>query len=189
MEVETQAQSLPAAFYNPSFFYSHNDLGSRDFRSSEMPQVDPKCTASEVLAPLVDNGAKASETDAPGGEWSELIVAVKVAELFPTDLSLEKGSLRDECVKFSLVHANKFDPLLSFLDELSDLSRFRTLELKLQSCLLDHLVDLIKVFSGSRLEKVMMSVATSLRLLHINHMTPMKQAYYEFHAGRVSIGV
>ncbi|VVA17769.1 PREDICTED: RST1 [Prunus dulcis] len=78
----------------------------------------------------------------------------QVAELFPTESSLEKGTLREECVKFSLAHANEFDQLPSFLDELSDLSRFRTLELKLQSCLLDHLVDLIKVFSGSRLEKV-----------------------------------
>ncbi|XP_068334570.1 protein RST1 [Pyrus communis] len=95
----------------------------------------------------------------PTLDWGAIIrrcmrYEAQVAELFPIDLSLEKGSLREECVKFSLVHANKFDPLLSFLDELSDLPRFRTLELKLQSCLLDHLVDLIKVFSGSRLEKV-----------------------------------
>ncbi|XP_068341354.1 IQ domain-containing protein IQM3-like [Pyrus communis] len=81
MEVETQTQSLPAAFDNPSFSYSH-DLGSRDFRSSEMPRVDPKCAAYEVLAPLVDNGAKASETDAPGGEWSESTAAVKVQKVY-----------------------------------------------------------------------------------------------------------
>ncbi|KAB2610199.1 protein RST1-like [Pyrus ussuriensis x Pyrus communis] len=66
----------------------------------------------------------------------------QVAELFPTDVSLEKGSLREECVKLSLVHANKFDPLLKHF------------ELKLQSCILGHLVDLVKVFSGSRLEKM-----------------------------------
>ncbi|KAM1491327.1 hypothetical protein PS1_023795 [Malus domestica] len=95
----------------------------------------------------------------PTLDWGAIIrrcmrYEAQVAKLFPTDVSLEKGSLREECVKFSLVHANKFDPLLSFLDELSDLSRFRTLELKLQSCILGHLVDLVKVFSGSRLEKM-----------------------------------
>ncbi|ONI19666.1 hypothetical protein PRUPE_3G290500 [Prunus persica] len=95
----------------------------------------------------------------PALDWDTIIrrcmgYEAQVAELFPTESSLEKGTLREECVKFSLAHANKFDQLPSFLDELSDLSRFRTLELKLQSCLLDHLVDLIKVFSGSRLEKV-----------------------------------
>ncbi|KAI5341216.1 hypothetical protein L3X38_020490 [Prunus dulcis] len=95
----------------------------------------------------------------PTLDWGTIIrrcmrYEAQVAELFPTESSLEKGTLREECVKFSLAHANKFDQLLSFLDELSDLSRFRTLELKLQSCLLDHLVDLIKVFSGSRLEKL-----------------------------------
>lgn len=95
----------------------------------------------------------------PTLDWGTIIrrcmrYEAQVAELFPTESSLEKGTLREECVEFSLAHANKFDQLLSFLDELSDLSRFRTLELKLQSCLLDHLVDLIKVFSGSRLEKL-----------------------------------
>lgn len=78
----------------------------------------------------------------------------QVAELLQPDSAHGKGSLRKECLAFSLAHANQFDPLLNFLDELSDLSRFRTLELNLQSYLLLHLADLIKVFSGSRLEKL-----------------------------------
>jgi hypothetical protein len=39
------------------------------------------------------------------------------------------------------------------------LTRFRTLELNLQSCLLFHLAGLIKVFSGSRLEKLLDDIA------------------------------
>lgn len=70
------------------------------------------------------------------------------------DSTLKEEALREECLKFSIAHANQFDPLLSFLDELSDLSRFRTLESNLQSCLLIHLAELIKVFSASRLEKL-----------------------------------
>ncbi|KAK4603584.1 hypothetical protein RGQ29_012198 [Quercus rubra] len=79
----------------------------------------------------------------------------QVAELLPPDSALKKGILREECVQFSISHANQFDPLLTFLDELSDLSRFKTLELNLQTCLLIHLADLIKVFSGSRIEKLL----------------------------------
>lgn len=79
----------------------------------------------------------------------------QVAELLPPDSAPKKGILREECVQFSISHANQFDPLLTFLDELSDLSRFKTLELNLQTCLLIHLADLIKVFSGSRIEKLL----------------------------------
>ncbi|MCL7043378.1 hypothetical protein MKW94_013584 [Papaver nudicaule] len=66
----------------------------------------------------------------------------------------KKGTLREECLQFALVHANQVDSLLYFLDELTDLSRFRTLELHLQICLLCHLAELIKIFAGSRLEKL-----------------------------------
>lgn len=75
------------------------------------------------------------------------------------DKTLKKGTLREECLQFALAHANQFDPLLFFLDELTDLSRFRTLEINLQTCLLCHLVDLIKIFSGSRLKKLFDDVA------------------------------
>ena len=93
-------------------------------------------------------------------DWGAIIrrcmrYEAQVAELLPPDAALKKGILREECLLFSLSHANQIDPLLTFLDELSDLSRFRTLELNLQSCLLVHLADLIKVFSGSRIEKLL----------------------------------
>ncbi|XP_062010193.1 protein RST1-like isoform X2 [Rosa rugosa] len=95
----------------------------------------------------------------PTLDWGSIIrrgmrYEAQVAEMLPTESSFRKGILREECLKFSLAHANKFDQLLSFLDELSDLSRFSTLEWNLQSCVLNHLADLIKVFSGSRLEKL-----------------------------------
>uniref|UniRef100_A0A2P2K6W6 Protein RST1 isoform X1 n=1 Tax=Rhizophora mucronata TaxID=61149 RepID=A0A2P2K6W6_RHIMU len=70
-----------------------------------------------------------------------------------------RGTLRVECLKFVITHANKFEALLTFLDELSDLSRFRTLELNLQSCLLIHLAGLLKIFSGSRLDKLLDDVS------------------------------
>ncbi|KAL0658136.1 hypothetical protein Bca4012_078721 [Brassica carinata] len=63
-------------------------------------------------------------------------------------------SLREECLKFSLAHASEFDELLTFLDELSELSRFKALEQSLQSCLLCHLGDLMRMFSGSRVDKL-----------------------------------
>nr|XP_011468296.1 PREDICTED: protein RST1 isoform X3 [Fragaria vesca subsp. vesca] len=95
----------------------------------------------------------------PTLDWGAIIrrgmrYEAQVTEMLPTESSFRKGILREECLKFSLAHANKFDQLLSFLDELSDLSRFSTLELNLQSCVLNHLADLIKVFSSSRLEKL-----------------------------------
>ncbi|XP_071915572.1 protein RST1 isoform X5 [Coffea arabica] len=78
----------------------------------------------------------------------------QVAKLCTPESSVKKGVVRQECLLFSLSHANQFHSLLVFLDELSDLSRFRTLDLNLQSCLLLHLADLIKIFSLSRVEKL-----------------------------------
>lgn len=86
----------------------------------------------------------------------------KVAELLPTDSAFKKGSLREECIQFALAHASQFDSLLTFLDELSEFSRFRTLESNLQSCLLIHLADLVKVYSSSRLEKLFQDVSNHL---------------------------
>ncbi|KAK3033054.1 hypothetical protein RJ639_035680 [Escallonia herrerae] len=92
-------------------------------------------------------------------DWGAIIrrcmrYEVQVVELLPPDSTFTKGVLRAECLQFSINHADKFDPLLTFLDELSDLPRFRTLELNLQSSMLFHLADLMEIFSGSRLEKL-----------------------------------
>ncbi|CAM8922806.1 unnamed protein product [Rhodiola kirilowii] len=71
-----------------------------------------------------------------------------------------KPNVRESCLEFSLVHANKVDLLQRFLDELTDLSRFESLELNLQSFILQHISDMIKVFSGSRLQKLFNDLIT-----------------------------
>ncbi|KAM6572330.1 hypothetical protein CsatA_016410 [Cannabis sativa] len=103
----------------------------------------------------------------PSFDWGTIIrrcmrYESQVAELLHRDSAYRKGSLREECITFSLAHANQFDQLLNFLDELCDLSRLRTLELNIQSYLLIHLADLIKVFSGSRVEKLIDDVTVYL---------------------------
>ncbi|CAN8266162.1 unnamed protein product [Cochlearia groenlandica] len=75
------------------------------------------------------------------------------------DLPKER-TLREECLKFSLAHASDFDELLTFLDELSELSRFKELEQSLQSCLLCHLGDLMRMFSGSRVDKLFEDISS-----------------------------
>lgn len=69
--------------------------------------------------------------------------------------NLKKGKPREECLLFSLIHATNFNTLLTFLDELLDLSRFKTLEMNLQLCILSHLPNTLKIFSESRLEKLL----------------------------------
>ncbi|XP_065012518.1 protein RST1-like isoform X1 [Musa acuminata AAA Group] len=72
-------------------------------------------------------------------------------------------SLREECLNFSLVHANHVSPFLQFVDELSDLSRFRTLELNLQTFLVEHLLNICKIFSSRRLEKLFVDLVEYFR--------------------------
>lgn len=84
------------------------------------------------------------------------------ADSMPPDSSHEKRTLRVDCLQFSLAHANKFDPLLTFLDELTDLFRFRVLDLVTQSCLLFHLLDLMRVFSSSRIQKLLEDITEYL---------------------------
>ncbi|WMV17572.1 hypothetical protein MTR67_010957 [Solanum verrucosum] len=86
----------------------------------------------------------------------------QVAGLLAQDITFERGNLREECLLFSLSHANQFDPLLSFLDELCDIPRLRVLESHLQFFLLSHLADLVKIFSGSRIMKLFEDVAELL---------------------------
>lgn len=66
-----------------------------------------------------------------------------------------KEKLREECLVFSLFHGSNFNALLTFLDELCDFSRFKMLEMNLQMCILSHLPHTLKIFSGSRLEKLL----------------------------------
>ncbi|GAB2229778.1 hypothetical protein Drorol1_Dr00014033 [Drosera rotundifolia] len=94
----------------------------------------------------------------PSLEWGAVIRRCMrfedhVNKISPLD-SNEKGTLRQECFLFSLKHAKNVDALMSLVDELSGLSRFRTLDLNLQSAILCHLLDLTRLFSSSRLEKL-----------------------------------
>ncbi|XP_050223482.1 protein RST1 isoform X2 [Mercurialis annua] len=100
----------------------------------------------------------------PTMDWGSIVrrcmrFEAQVSESLPPDSALRMGTLREECIQFSIAHANQFDALLMFLDELSDLSRLKTLELNLQSLLLAHLAELAKIFSGSRLEKLFDDIA------------------------------
>lgn len=95
----------------------------------------------------------------PSVDWGSIIRRCmryedQVSHKLSLDYKFVKGTLREECIIFALSHAHHVNPLLHFLDELSDISRFRTVELNLQRCLLCHLVKFITIFSGSRLEKL-----------------------------------
>lgn len=87
----------------------------------------------------------------------------QVPEMLLEDSDLNKGKLREECLVFSLVHGSNFNALLTFLDELFNLSRFKMLEMNLQLCILSHLPHMLKIFSGSRLEKIFDDVATFIK--------------------------
>ncbi|CAL5408208.1 unnamed protein product [Camellia sinensis] len=116
----------------------------------------------------------------PALDWGTIIrrgmkYEGQIAESLSPDLAFKSGILGEKCLQLSLAHANQFDPLLSFLDELSDLSRFRTLELNLQSWFHSHLADLIKIFSGSGLEKLFDDVANFLSSLLSGEVCTVKQ--------------
>ncbi|EOA23150.1 hypothetical protein CARUB_v10016560mg [Capsella rubella] len=87
----------------------------------------------------------------------------------------KERTLREECFKFSLSHAREFDELLAFLDELSELARFKQLEQSLQSCLLCHLGDLMRIFSGSRMNKLFDDVSCFLISLSSDHVYSYEQ--------------
>ncbi|KAK4774399.1 hypothetical protein SAY86_009334 [Trapa natans] len=80
------------------------------------------------------------------------------AKKHSSSVAADSCTLREQCLLFTVVHAAHFDQLLTLLDELSDLSRFRTLEPRLKCFLLFHLTNLVKVFSGSRIKKLLKDI-------------------------------
>uniref|UniRef100_A0A803MT51 DUF3730 domain-containing protein n=1 Tax=Chenopodium quinoa TaxID=63459 RepID=A0A803MT51_CHEQI len=103
----------------------------------------------------------------PKLDWGAVIrrcmkYVAHISEFLPQETSSVKSSLRKECVLFSLAHGNKIDPLLSFLDELTSLFRFRTLDLITQSCLLFHLLNLTRIFSSSRTKVLLEDISEFL---------------------------
>lgn len=120
----------------------------------------------------------------PSLDWGAIIRRCmkyedQISSKLKTDLTVQKGMLREECIHFSLAHAKKVTPLLFFLDELSDLSRFRMLELNLQSCLLSHLADMMKIFSGSRVEKLFSDM--------LNHFFSPASSYHSYNPEQKSV--
>ncbi|XP_048128123.1 protein RST1 [Rhodamnia argentea] len=116
----------------------------------------------------------------PNFNWKAIVrrsmrYEVEIGNALPSDLAPQKGILRLECLNFSLAHASLFDQLLEFLDELSELSRFKTLEPNLQCCLLFRLADLVKVFSSSRREKLLSDIADFLLSLTSNQVYNLDQ--------------
>lgn len=84
----------------------------------------------------------------------------QVARFLTKDSSIKKGALREDCLFFSLHFGNQYDSLLSLLDELSEFSRFKLLELNLQSFICLHLADLVRLFSDSRNAKLFDDLST-----------------------------
>lgn len=87
----------------------------------------------------------------------------RTAEMPSQDINIRKGTLREECFLFILSHSYHSDSLLGFIDELFDGARFRTLESNLQSLMLSHLADLLKIFSNSRVAKLFDDISDFLR--------------------------
>ncbi|KAL8118049.1 hypothetical protein AgCh_015808 [Apium graveolens] len=75
--------------------------------------------------------------------WSFWVFSDKI------ELGLHSKSLLIEQIEYSgfklISNGKEFDSLFNFLDELSDLARFRSLELNMQSCVLSHPADMSKV--------------------------------------------
>ncbi|XP_047314660.1 protein RST1 [Impatiens glandulifera] len=101
-------------------------------------------------------------------DWGGIIRRCMIHDNKIEDIARERN-LREVCLEFSFTQASHFDSLLSFIDELSELSRFGRLELNLQACILEHLADLVKVFSGSRVDKLFSDVAMFLSSLVSNN--------------------
>ncbi|CAN6446135.1 unnamed protein product [Victoria cruziana] len=71
-----------------------------------------------------------------------------------SEQDVDGTTLKKECLHFLFVHAEHNTSLLRLLDEISDLARFQLLQSSLQCTLLAHLIDIIKIFSGSRTHKL-----------------------------------
>ncbi|KAJ4765519.1 Protein RST1 [Rhynchospora pubera] len=118
----------------------------RDLGSSQTETLPQK----EILATVLRCLTKAPRL--PSFDWASIIRRCMKFEEPGSHKSTP--SLREECLNFSLVHASNISTLLHFLDDLTDLPRFMHLESQLQALLLENLSTLLRLFSGSRLEKL-----------------------------------
>nr|XP_043615297.1 protein RST1 [Erigeron canadensis] len=102
----------------------------------------------------------------PQLDWGPIIrrcMRYEDADILQGDPAFKRGKLREACLVFSLVHGSNFNALLTFLDELFDLSRFKMLQMNLQLCILSHMPHTLKIFSGSRLEKLFSDLTTFIQ--------------------------
>ncbi|XP_051141067.1 protein RST1 isoform X2 [Andrographis paniculata] len=112
------------------------------------------CLSHAPRLPSLDWGALIRRCMKYGGQF---------AQMPSEDKAFRKGILREECFLFLLSHSNQSDTLLGFLDELTDLARFKTLEINLQSLVLLHLANLLKIYSSSRVVKLFDDVVDFLQ--------------------------
>ncbi|GLJ05985.1 hypothetical protein SUGI_0029950 [Cryptomeria japonica] len=98
----------------------------------------------------------------PSLDWGGLVrclmrykdqISANQLSLVPDKHSLHTSGVREECVHFSFVHADHISSLLNFLNELCEISRLKLLEHSLQCVLLLHMVDMIRIFSQTRMQK------------------------------------
>ncbi|XP_060192465.1 protein RST1 isoform X2 [Lycium barbarum] len=153
---KTVSQSFPedSTVMKLSLWLMHlNYLGTGDVSHVNTVSSILRCLSRASRLPPLDWGAIIRRCMRYEGQ---------VAGLLVQDITFERGNLREECLLFSLSHANQFDTLLSFLDELCDIPRLRMLEPRLQFFVLSHLADLVKIFSGSRVVKLFEDVAELL---------------------------
>ncbi|XP_010936627.1 protein RST1 isoform X1 [Elaeis guineensis] len=126
-------------------------LWLNDMNYNKIGEIPHASTIATVLRCLLD------APRLPTFDWGAIIrrcMRYEAQLSIKVQMELAPKLLREECILFSLAHANDVSHLLHFLDELTELSRFRTLEPNLQSLLLQHLSDLLKLFSGLRVEKL-----------------------------------
>ncbi|KZV19360.1 hypothetical protein F511_25095 [Dorcoceras hygrometricum] len=113
-----------------------------------------RCLSHAPRLPSLDWGAVIRRCMKYGDQVAEVPTRNLATRRTPTRNLATRRTLREDCFLFSLSHANQFDSLLGFLDELSDLMRLKTLESNLQSLVFLHLGALLKIFSLSRLVKL-----------------------------------
>lgn len=93
----------------------------------------------------------------PTTDWGVIVrrcMKIEVQIAYKTTNQQDLKLLREACLHFTLAHATHISPLLQFLDDLTDILRFQRLDMNTQSILLQHLSQLMKLFSDSRLDKL-----------------------------------
>eukprot|EP01018_Ginkgo_biloba_P009771 Gb_07737 [translate_table: standard] len=144
---------------------------SRQHHSSVSSQSFPEdSTVLQLCSIFSDTGVYEAGSPAPANKIVSVLRCLEKAPRLPAldwggiirrlmrykdhnQRCADSCAVREECVHFSFVHAENIPPLLIFLDELCEPSRFRLLKCSLQSILLLHMVDMARIFSQSRMEK------------------------------------